>query len=111
VLVFPCTSHSSSVCLAMHCDGNKQKHKEKAQTLYAPHKGKRNSVTIIGCISACSIIISVGIRIGITVTANCARPELCGGHEECVDRCRVVPVGACEASFCENLLRFDTMVI
>jgi hypothetical protein len=24
VLVFPCTSYSSSVCLAMHCDGNTQ---------------------------------------------------------------------------------------
>jgi hypothetical protein len=85
--------------------------KRKKHTLYAPHKGKRNSVNIIGCSSACGIVISVGIGIGITVTANCARPEFGGGHEECVDRCRVVPVGACEANFVENLLRFDTMVI
>jgi hypothetical protein len=57
------------------------------------------------------MVISVGISIGITVTANCARPEFGGGHVECVDRCRVVPVGACEASLFENLLRLDTMVI
>jgi hypothetical protein len=29
VLVFPCTSHSSSVCLAMHCDGNTYKDTDK----------------------------------------------------------------------------------
>ena len=79
--------------------------------MYAPHKGKRNSVTIIGCSSSCGIVISVGIGIRITVTANCARPKFGGGHEECVDRCRVVPVDACETSFCKNLLRFDNMVI
>jgi hypothetical protein len=42
---------------------------------------------------------------------NCARPEFSGGHEEGVDRCRVVPFGAGEASVFENLLRFDTVVI
>jgi hypothetical protein len=42
---------------------------------------------------------------------NCARPEFGGGHVECVDRCRVVPVCVCEASLFENLLRLDTMVI
>jgi hypothetical protein len=63
--------------------GGKQREKEKKQTLYAPHKGKRNSVTIIGWFgfnvfyigSAGGIVISVGIGIGITVTANCVRPE------------------------------------
>jgi hypothetical protein len=68
--------------------------------------------TIIGCRGRSGgIVISFGIGIGITVTANCARPEFGGGHVECVDRCRVVPVDACEARLCENLLRLDTMVI
>jgi hypothetical protein len=78
------------------------KHKRKKHTLYSPHKGKRNLVTIIRCSSACGIVIIVGI--GIDVTGNCARPEFGGGHEECVDRCRVVPVGDCESSPFENLL-------
>jgi hypothetical protein len=83
--------------------------REKKQTLYASHKGKRNSVTISGCSSVCGIVISVGI--GIAVTVNCARPELGGGHEECVDRCRVVPVGACESNLFENLLMLDTILV
>ena len=67
---------------------------KKTYPVRSPQR-QRNSVTIIGCIgSACGIVISVGIGIGITVTASCARPEFGGGHEECVDRCRVVPVGA-----------------
>jgi hypothetical protein len=86
--------------------------REEKQTLCAPHKGKRNSVTIIRCRgSAGGIVISVGIGIGITVTANCAGPEFGGCHVECVDRCRVVPLGACETSLFDNILRLDTMVI
>jgi hypothetical protein len=42
---------------------------------------------------------------------NCARPEFGGGHEECVDRCRVDPVGDCESSPFENLLRLNTMLV
>jgi hypothetical protein len=80
--------------------------REKKQTLYAHHKGKRNSVTIIGYIgSACGIVTDAYTNIGITVTANRARPEFGGDHEECVDECRVVPVIACEVILFENLLR------
>jgi hypothetical protein len=86
--------------------------REIKQTLYSPHKGKRNSVTIMGCRgNACGIVISVGICICITVTANCAGLEFGAGHVECVDRCRVIPVVVCKSSLFENLLRLVTMVI
>jgi hypothetical protein len=65
--------------------------REIKQTLDSPHKGKRNSVTIMGCRgNAYGIVISVGICICITVTANCSGLEFGGGHVECVDRCRVI---------------------
>ena len=53
----------------------------------------------------------VGISIGITVTADHAGPEFCGGRVEGVDRFRFVPVGAFESSLFENLLRLHTMAI
>jgi hypothetical protein len=65
---------------------------------------------LVGYISACSIVISVGRGICITVTVNCARPELGSCLVERGNRIRVFPVGAFEANLLENLLRLDTMI-
>jgi hypothetical protein len=65
---------------------------------------------LVGCISACIIVISVRRGIGITVTANGARPELSSCLVERGNGIRVFRVGTFEASLLENLLRLDTMI-
>jgi hypothetical protein len=65
---------------------------------------------LVGCIIACSRVISGGRGIGITVTANCARPEFSSCLVDRGNRIRVFPVGAFEASFLENLRRLDSMI-
>jgi len=84
-------------------------YRERTDPVRSPQRQKKLS-HLVGCISDCSIVISVGRGIGITVTANCARPELGSCLVERGNRIRVFPVGAFEASLLENLLRLDTMI-
>jgi hypothetical protein len=93
-------------CRSLHIESLRKHIEKKKQTLYAPHKDKRYSVTIIRFRGVGSGIVIVSV----SVTRDRGRKVLLVGNEEGGDCIRLVPVSASESGSAENFLWLNTML-